>query len=371
MGSGYGINFQLPVLTRSYHYELPADRIAQHPAADRDQSRLLILHRDGRPLEHHTFSAFPNQLRPGDLLVLNDSRVIPARLRGVKESSGGAFEILLLEENAPMDWWVMLRPGKRVRPGTKLRFLGRDGELSSLNAEVTAKNEEGWCRLQFQGVTNLRESLQTLGEIPLPPYLSRASCGEEPPDRVRYQTVYARQDGSVAAPTAGLHFTPALLDLIRARGVEIRFVTLHVGHGTFAPVKSETLEEHRMHEEWYEIPPGTAAAWQQARALGHRVVAVGTTSVRVLESVSRANSGKVVAGSGRTRIFLHPPQTFSAVDALLTNFHLPESTLLMLVSAFAAPGENERGRLQVLEAYREAIRLGYRFFSYGDAMFIA
>ena len=359
------------MLTRDYHYDLPADRIAQYPAANRDQSRLLILHRDGSPMEHQTFSAFPNLLRPGDLLVLNDSRVIPARLRGVKESSGGSFEILLLEENAPLDWWVMLRPGKRVRPGTRLRFLGRDRALSDLNAEVLEKNGEGWCRLQFQGVTDLRKTLQLLGEIPLPPYLSRASSGEEPPDRIRYQTVYARQDGSVAAPTAGLHFTPALLDVIRARGVDVQFVTLHVGHGTFAPVKTGNLEEHRMHEEWYEVPPATADAWQRARAEGRRVVAVGTTSVRVLESVGRANSGQVVAGSGRTRIFLHPPQTFISVDALLTNFHLPESTLLMLVSAFAAPGENERGRLQVLETYREAIRLGYRFFSYGDAMFIA
>jgi S-adenosylmethionine:tRNA ribosyltransferase-isomerase len=359
------------VLTRAYHYDLPADRIAQYPAADRDQSRLLILHRGGSPMEHHTFSAFPNLLRPGDLLILNDSRVIPARLRGVKESSGGAIEILLLEENAPLDWWVMLRPGKRVRPGTRLRFLARDGALSDLNAEVMEKNGEGWCRLRFQGVTDLRQILPLLGEIPLPPYLSRASSGEEPPDRIRYQTVYARKDGSVAAPTAGLHFTPALLDVIRGRGVDIQFVTLHVGHGTFAPVKSGNLEEHRMHEEWYEVPPATADAWQRARTEGRRVVAVGTTSVRVLESVGRANSGQVVAGSGRTRIFLHPPQTFTAVDALLTNFHLPESTLLMLVSAFVAPGENERGRLQVLEAYREAIRLGYRFFSYGDAMFIA
>jgi S-adenosylmethionine:tRNA ribosyltransferase-isomerase len=359
------------VLTRAYHYDLPADRIAQYPAADRDQSRLLILHRDGSPMEHHTFSAFPNLLRPGDLLILNDSRVIPARLRGVKESSGGAIEILLLEENAPLDWWVMLRPGKRVRPGTRLRFLARDGALSDLNAEVMEKNGEGWCRLRFQGVTDLRQVLPLLGEIPLPPYLSRASSGEEPPDRIRYQTVYARTDGSVAAPTAGLHFTPALLEVIRGRGVDIQFVTLHVGHGTFAPVKSGNLEEHRMHEEWYEVPPATADAWQRARTEGRRVVAVGTTSVRVLESVGRANSGQVVAGSGRTRIFLHPPQTFTAVDALLTNFHLPESTLLMLVSAFVAPGENERGRLQVLEAYREAIRLGYRFFSYGDAMFIA
>ena len=268
------------MLTRAYHYDLPADRIAQYPTADRDQSRLLILHRDGRPLEHHTFTAFPKLLRPGDLLVLNDSRVIPARLRGVKQSSGGAIEILLLEENAPMDWWVMMRPGKRVRPGTKLRFVARDGSASPLHAEVIEKNEEGWCRLRFEGETDLRKTLQTLGEIPLPPYLSRASAGDEPPDRIRYQTVYARQDGSVAAPTAGLHFTPALLETIRAQGVDIRFVTLHVGHGTFAPVKSANLDEHRMHEEWYEIPPATADAWQQARAEGRRVVAVGTTSVR-------------------------------------------------------------------------------------------
>lgn len=359
------------MLTRDFHFDLPEDRIAQHPAAERDQSRLLVLDRVSGGLEHRIFAAIPQLLSPGDLLVLNDSRVIPARLRGIKVPSGGAVEILLLEENAPLDWWVMLRPGKRVRPGSRIQFTTRDGAPSCLVATVTGKNDEGWCRLEFSGVADLHATLDAIGEVPLPPYIARTVHDDAPEDLVRYQTVYASHDGSVAAPTAGLHFTPALLDTIRARGVEVRFVTLHVGHGTFAPVKSESISDHRMHEERFDVPAGTAEAWCRAKDGGNRVVAVGTTSVRVLESVARAHSGRVVAGHGRTRIFLHPPERFSAVDALVTNFHLPESTLLMLVSSFAAPGETDLGRLRVLHAYREAIRLGYRFYSYGDAMFIA
>lgn len=357
--------------TRDYHFELPPERIAQYPTPERDASRLLTFHRGSGVLEHGSFAEVTRLLRSGDLLILNDSRVIPARMRGFKVPSGGEIEVLLLEENAPLDWWVMLRPGKRVRPGTSIQFRTRLGTPAALTATVREKNEEGWCRLRFHGVTDLQSALDACGEIPLPPYLGRATAGDEPDDRVRYQTVYARLDGSVAAPTAGLHFTPAILDQLRRQGVNLQYLTLHVGHGTFAPVKTGRIADHVMHEERYEVPASTAEAWQRAKEEGRRVVAVGTTSVRVLEHVARSHGGRVVAGAGRTRIFLHPPQPFVAVDALLTNFHLPESTLLMLVSAFAAPGEADRGREQILHAYREAVRLQYRFFSYGDAMFIA
>jgi len=357
--------------THHFFYDLPPDRIAQEPAAVRDQSRLMVFRRGEGTLEHRIFSQLPDLLSPGDLLVLNDSRVMPARLRGRKDTGGGAVEILLLKEEAPMDWWVMLRPGKRVRAGTRIRFQTPGGSESPLEASVLEKNAEGWCRLRFSGVANLRAVLETLGETPLPPYMTRASTGPTPWDRERYQTVYAHPEGSVAAPTAGLHFTPALLDQIRGRGVTIALLTLHVGYGTFAPVKSDRIGDHVMHEEQFVVPPETADAWRCARESGGRVVAVGTTCVRVLEHVARAHGGRIVPEAGSTRIFLHPPARFLAVDALITNFHLPESTLLMLVSAFAAPGETGRGRTQMLHAYQEAIRLQYRFYSYGDAMFIA
>jgi S-adenosylmethionine:tRNA ribosyltransferase-isomerase len=358
------------VLTRDFEFLLPPELIAQHPAAERDQSRLLVLHRDTGRTEHRQFSDLASYFRPGDVLVLNDSRVLPARLRGHKADSGGEIEILLLEENAPSDWWVMLRPGKRVRPGTVLRFQTPDGSATSLQAEVIGKNAEGWCRLRFSGADDLRAELPRLGEMPLPPYIRRTTPAIEKEDRTRYQTVYAREDGSVAAPTAGLHFTPERLEQLRAGGAEIRFVTLHVGPGTFAPVKSEHLEDHPMHEERFHVPAETAEAVTRARAEGRRIVAVGTTSARVLEGVARAHGGQVVAGAGRTRIFLHPPATFAVVSALLTNFHLPGSTLLMLVSAFAAPGQLQEGRDFVLGAYAEAVRERYRFFSYGDAMLL-
>ncbi|MBX3731477.1 MAG: tRNA preQ1(34) S-adenosylmethionine ribosyltransferase-isomerase QueA [Verrucomicrobiae bacterium] len=359
------------MFTSDFHFELPPDLIARRPAPERDQSRLMVLPRDGGPLQHRVFAELPALLRAGDLLVLNDSRVVPARLRGQREPGGGKFEVLLLEENGPGDWWVMLRPGKRVRPGSRLRFRSADGAPSPLAATVEAKNPEGWCRLRFEGVEDLRAALETHGEVPLPPYLHGGRPGNDPEDRTRYQTVYARHDGSVAAPTAGLHFTPALLDRIRGRGVTIAPLTLHVGHGTFAPVKTGRIADHVMHEERFTVSAETAEAWRRTRETGGRVIAVGTTCVRVLEHLARLNGGPVRAASGRTRIFLHPPAPFLAVDAMITNFHLPGSTLLMLVSAFAAPGETDRGRIRILDAYREAIRLRYRFYSYGDAMFIA
>lgn len=353
--------------TSDFNYELPPDLIAQVPANRRDSSRLLVLDRPSRQVEHRMFTDFPAFLKPGDVLVLNNSRVIPARLRAIKPNSGGAMEVLLVEEVAPKDWWVMLKPGKRVRQGTVLQLLERDGDRSSIHAEVLEKSDEGHYRLKFTGTTHLLTEVTRLGEIPLPPYIHR-EAGAQPVDAERYQTVFAQPSGSVAAPTAGLHFTPEILTRIRNIGVEIAEVTLHVGLGTFAPVKVESLAEHKMHEERYEIAAESAKKIAEAKRSGRRVVAVGTTSLRVLESVAAAH-GEVIATSGRTRLFVYPPYHLKVVDALLTNFHLPESTLLMLVSAFAAPGKTE-GRELIMNAYAEAIRERYRFFSYGDAMLI-
>ena len=354
--------------TADFHYDLPPELIAQHPAVRRDDSRLLLMDRTREPIEHRRFAELPGLLRAGDLLVLNDSRVIPARLRGVKPASGGAVEVLLVEEVAANDWWVMLRPGKRVRPGTRIQFRTPAGEPAGVAATVVGKNDEGHCRLRFDGAGDLRDALADLGEVPLPPYIEREGAPDAA-DRERYQTVYARPAGSVAAPTAGLHFTEPLLERIRASGIQIAFVTLHVGLSTFAPVKAERIVDHAMHEERFEVPPETAVLVAAARREGRRVIAVGTTTVRVLESVAATHGGGVVSGAGRTRIFIHPPFRFRVVDALLTNFHLPESTLLMLVSAFADPG-GIAGRERVLAAYAAAVRERYRFFSYGDAMFI-
>jgi len=353
--------------TADFDFRLPPDLIAQQPTARRDQSRLLLLHRSANRIEHRQFREVLNYFRAGDVLVLNNSRVIRARLRGINVKTGGAFEILLLEENAPNDWWAMMRPGKRARIGTQIKIGNRQSVIGNINATVAATNEEGHRRLHFSGTENILSNLDDLGEIPLPPYIVRANDANNAKDLDRYQTVFAEPAGSVAAPTAGLHFTTELLQELQTRGVEIHFVTLHVGLGTFAPVKTETLESHVMHEERYEVSEAVARAVNEAKVTGRRVFAVGTTSVRVLESAAAVNAGKIVAGSGRTRIFIHPPHEFRIVDALLTNFHLPCSTLLMLVSAFASPGQVS-GRETVLAAYTEAIRERYRFFSYGDAM---
>lgn len=355
--------------TAAFHFDLPPELIAQFPAAQRDESRLLVLPRATDQLEHRPFRALPDYLRPGDVLVLNNSRVIPARLRGVNVKTGGAFEILLLEENSVNDWWAMMKPGKRARIGTQIEIRNPKSEIRNITATVTATNDEGHRRLTFSGTANLRNELDALGELPLPPYIARDEKTLPPSDRERYQTVFAQPAGSVAAPTAGLHFTEKLLDEIRARGVAIHFVTLHVGLGTFAPVKAETLAGHVMHEERFEVSEAVAKAVNTAKSEGRRVIAVGTTSVRVLESVAAQYDGKISSGPGRTKIFIHPPRDFKIVDALLTNFHLPCSTLLMLVSAFAAPGELN-GREKILAAYAEAVRERYRFFSYGDAMLL-
>jgi S-adenosylmethionine:tRNA ribosyltransferase-isomerase len=358
------------MLTREFDYDLPEERIAQVPVEPRDGSRLMVIDRRTGNREHRIFRDLPDVLRPGDLLVLNDSRVIPARLRGTKEDTGGEIEILLLEASQPLQWWTLLRPGKRVRPGTPIRFRFPDGRPSPLQGIVLEKNAEGWCHIRFSGVPDLLQALDQLGELPLPPYIQSPNPADRGLTEQRYQTVYARHAGSVAAPTAGLHFSETVFENLRARGIETAWVTLHVGHGTFAPVKAEEVQDHTMHEEVFNVPETTAATIQKARAEGRRVIAVGTTTVRVLESVARKHDGVVTAGPGRTAIFIYPPATFQAIDGLLTNFHLPQSTLLMLVSAFAAPGRHPEGRDLMLAAYREAIAQHYRFFSYGDAMLI-
>ncbi len=355
--------------TDAFDYSLPPELIAQSPTPVRDHSRLLVLPRQSGPISHRKFPDLLAYFRPGDVLVMNDSRVIPARLRGCKPETGGQIELLLLEECERNDWWVMLRPGKRVRIGTELQILTTGATPVPLRAVVREKNPEGHCRLQFLCEFNIAEILDAIGEIPLPPYITRAANTAAVDDRERYQTVYAQVAGSVAAPTAGLHFTPALLTQIRALGVHLHRVTLHVGPGTFAPVKTETLDHHKMHEERFSIGPETAQAIADAKHEQRRVIAVGTTTVRVLESVAASHDGQVVAATGRTRIFIFPPYPFQVVDALLTNFHLPKSTLLMLASAFAATGPT-LGRERLLAAYAEAVRERYRFFSYGDAMLL-
>ncbi len=355
--------------TADFDFALPPELIAQMPARERDQSRLLVLCRASGSVAHEQFRALLNHLRPGDVLVLNNSAVIPARLRGVNARTGGRFEILLLEEASVNDWWVMLRPGRRARAGTEMILENHTGAPAPERAVVTAVNGDGHRRLRFSGTDDIRRRLEVLGETPLPPYIMRTDAAGLAADKERYQTVYASPPGSVAAPTAGLHFSRALLDEIRARGVRVCFVTLHVGLGTFGPVKARTLAAHVMHEERYELDVETARAVNEAKQEGRRVIAVGTTTMRVLESVALQNVGRLVPGGERTRIFIHPPFRFQIVDALLTNFHLPRSTLLMLVSAFAAPGD-VAGREVVLSAYADAVRERYRFFSYGDAMLI-
>lgn len=330
------------MLTRDFDYELPEESIAQEPAP-RGESRLLVLDREDR---HHQVKDLPRLLRPGDLLVLNDTRVIPARLFGQRIGSEGKMEVLLVEKVGDREWDALVRPGRRARPGTGIAFEG-------LTAEVIDKREDRY-RLRFS--EPVEPHLERLGHVPLPPYIRRP---DEASDRERYQTVFARNPGAVAAPTAGLHFSAELLEAIAAAGIGIARVTLHVGIGTFKPVAAEQVEDHRMDRERYEVGEETAEAIRRARAEGRRVVAVGTTVVRTLESA--AQEGEIRAGGGSTELFITPGYRFRVVDVLLTNFHLPRSTLLMLVSAFA-------GRERVLAAYGEAIREGYRFYSYGDAM---
>jgi S-adenosylmethionine:tRNA ribosyltransferase-isomerase len=361
--------------TADFDFQLPPELIAQVPAPERDQSRLLVLHRAGGKIEHRRFPDLLDYLRSDDVLVLNNSRVIRARLRGTNLLTRGEFEILLLEEIEPNEWWTLMRPARRGRIGTEIRLHDESDQPSEVRAVVVDVNEFGHRRLRFEVPAGRDRSLVDLGEVPLPRYIQRArrltpaGAGPVCDDFARYQTVYARPPGSVAAPTAGLHFTEAILDRIRSRGIQVCFLTLHVGLATFAPVKTERIADHPMHEERFEVPEETALAVTDAARAGRRVVAVGTTTVRALESVAARNGGRLTPGPGRTRLFIHPPYDFKVVNVLLTNFHLPRSTLLMLVSAFAAPRETG-GRGLVLAAYAEAIRERYRFFSYGDAMLL-
>ena len=338
--------------TSDFDYNLPQELIAQTPVEPRDSSRLLVYHRDTGAVEHKIFRDVIDYLNPGDVLVVNQTRVIPARLYGVKEGTGGAIEFLLLRRLNLTDWEVILKPGKKAKPGA--RFVFGNGELV---AEILAISEDGGRTVRFFYEGVFEDVLNRLGQMPLPPYIH-----EKLEDKTRYQTVYAKVDGSAAAPTAGLHFTPALLEKIRQKGVDVVPVLLHVGLGTFRPVKEDDVADHHMHSEYYEVTPEQAEAINAARARGGRIVCVGTTSVRTLETVA-TEDGVVHPGSGFTQIFITPGVKIKAVDALITNFHLPQSTLLMLISALM-------GRENALDVYRQAVEERYRFFSFGDAMMI-
>lgn len=335
-----------------FYFDLPQELIAQDPLEDRSSSRLLVLHRESGQMKHHIFREIVDYLRPGDCLVLNNTKVLPARLLGVKEDTGAAVEVLLLKRKENDVWECLVKPGKKMKSGAKLSF--GDG---CLKAEVLDVAEEGnrLIRFSYEGI--FEEVLDRLGEMPLPPYITHKLQ-----DKNRYQTVYAKYDGSAAAPTAGLHFTGKLLQQIEDMGVVIAYVTLHVGLGTFRPVKVDNILEHHMHSEYYEVTQDAADKINCARAAGQRVICVGTTSCRTVESAA-GEDGIVKPGCGNTEIFIYPGYRFKVTDCLITNFHLPESTLMMLVSALA-------GREHVMHAYEEAIRENYRFFSFGDAMFI-
>lgn len=335
-----------------FYYDLPKELIAQTPLADRDHSRMLVLDKHTGELEHHIFSEIEEMLKPGDVLVLNDSKVIPARIYGVREETGAVVEFLLLRRRTLNCWECLAGPGRKARPGDRFDF----GE-GKMKGEVREIIEEGIRLVNFTCKGDMLAVLDEIGNMPLPPYIV-----EKLADKNRYQTVYAKNPGSAAAPTAGLHFTKELLTRLAKKGVEIHYVTLHVGLGTFRPVKETTVEEHKMHTEYYEVSEETAAAVNRAKQEGRRVIAVGTTSCRTLESAA-VEKGQIKAGSEDTGIFIYPGYEFKIIDALITNFHLPESTLVMLVSALA-------GREHILHAYEEAICEKYRFFSFGDAMFI-
>jgi S-adenosylmethionine:tRNA ribosyltransferase-isomerase len=342
-----------------FDFHLPPDLIAQEPPAERGTSRLLRLDRRTGAMSHHGFGELPSLLRPGDLLVVNDTRVFPARLIGKRLPGGGAAECLLIGRAEPPDVWIALvHPGQRLKPGARMIFE-RHGR--ALEAEVVGRHFHGrrTVRLRTPDGTPVGDAIHAIGHTPLPPYVKRADTAA---DRERYQTVFARVEGSIAAPTAGLHFTPAVLAALDARGVERATLTLHVGYGTFQPVRVEDVEDHRMEAEHYEVPAGTAEALSRALADGRRIVAVGTTTTRTLESLAVGPAG-VAPQSGDTDLFIRPGYTFRLVSGLVTNFHLPRSSLLMLVAAFA-------GRDAVLAAYRDAIARRYRFYSYGDAMLI-
>ena len=338
--------------TSDFYYDLPEELIAQDPLEDRSSSRLLVLDKKTGETEHHVFREIVDYLDPGDCLVINDTKVIPARLIGAKEETGAKIEVLLLKRGADDVWETLVKPGRKARPGTRISF--GDGLLTG---EVMDIVDEGNRLIHFEYEGIFEEILDRLGQMPLPPYITH-----QLKDKDRYNTVYAEHPGSAAAPTAGLHFTPELLGKIREKGVDIAHVTLHVGLGTFRPVKVDDVENHHMHSEFYMIDETAAEKINCAKENGKRVICVGTTSCRTIESAADEN-GRLKACSGWTDIFIYPGYQFKILDALITNFHLPESTLVMLVSALA-------GREHVLAAYEEAVKERYRFFSFGDAMFI-
>lgn len=338
--------------TSDFYYDLPEELIAQEPLAKRDESRLMVLNKNNGEINHKHFYDIVDMLNKGDTLILNDTRVLPARLYGVKEDTGGAIEFLLLNKHSLDTWEVILKPGRRAKPGA--RFVFGDGLLK---AEILDVINEGNRLVKFEYEGVFENILDQLGEMPLPPYITKKL-----EDKDRYQTVFARHNGSAAAPTAGLHFTPELLDKIKSKGVDIGYVTLHVGLGTFRPVKAEDIADHTMHSEFYVLPQETADLINETKAKGGRVISVGTTATRTLETAGM-DGLPLTAKSGWTSIFIYPGKKFNVIDALITNFHLPESTLIMLVSALA-------GRENVLNAYKEAVAEKYRFFSFGDAMFI-
>jgi S-adenosylmethionine:tRNA ribosyltransferase-isomerase len=356
------------MLVRDFDFDLPPALIAQEPAADRSGARLLYLPRTTGPLGHSAVNRLPSLLQPGDLLVVNNTRVFPARLLGRRVPSGGAVECLLVarlegarrtDDDPPGERWeALVHPGQKLKPGSRVVFEG----LVTLHGEILERRFFGrrTLRLWTDAGTSVQEAVEKIGHMPLPPYIKR---DDRASDRERYQTVFASSTGSIAAPTAGLHFSAALVGALKERGVAMTAITLHVGYGTFQPVRAEHVEEHRVEPERYEISPTAAEAINEAIGQGRRVIAVGTTTTRTLEAVAREHAGLVVAGSGTTGLFIYPGFDFRVIRGMLTNFHLPQSSLLMLVCALA-------GRERVLAAYREAISQGYRFYSYGDAMLI-
>jgi len=344
-----------------FDFHLPDELIAQDPAPERGGSRLLLLDRANGRVTHRRFAELPELLRAGDVLVVNDTRVFPARLIGTRLPGGGAAECFLIRETGERDTWIALvHPGQRLREGSRMLF---ESGGRKLHAEISGRHFHGrrTVRLWTDDGSSVRDTVDAIGHVPLPPYIKRDDAAG---DRDRYQTVYARERGSIAAPTAGLHFTPAILDALDRRGVNRVSITLHVGYGTFQPIRVDRVEEHQMEAEHYEVPASTAAVLTSALEERRRIIAVGTTTTRTLESLPVSDDGAIGPGAGETSLFIHPGHRFRVVSGLITNFHLPKSSLLMLVSAFA-------GREQVLAAYREAVANRYRFYSYGDAMFIA
>ncbi len=343
---------EIGLQTKDYYFDLPQEQIAQDPLEDRSSSRLLVLDKETGAREHHIFKDIKSYLKPGDCLVLNNTKVIPARLIGEKEGTGAKVEILLLKRKENDIWETLVKPGKKARPGAKIIFGG-----GLLSCEILSIEEEGNRLIQFSYDGIFEEILDQLGQMPLPPYITH-----QLQDKNRYQTVYAKYEGSAAAPTAGLHFTKELLKEIEEMGVRLAYVTLHVGLGTFRPVKVDNVKEHHMHSEFYQVDAQAAEKINQTKKEGGRIICVGTTSCRTIESAAEED-GTMKPCSGETDIFIYPGYKFKVLDCLITNFHLPESTLLMLVSALA-------GREHGLEEYKEAVDMGYRFFSFGDAMFI-